>query len=300
MRTSKEWMREDTWHFEVEVLRIYGRQELLSHSLAAHARFQTAPTSLMTLQTADVRRRIAFGARQVHCCVHRSCWSVVSGALVPRGTSKPLGTIQEVTTATGTDNTAAHSWATKGAVSSTGPSSYLLRLKSMHQRAHRAAVLEYFNRTYPQAIPWQIREFSPAMNEALNSALLCKRPPPEALDCLDVVLKPVDESDTGFPQGWELPVISAASHGFRQRLYEQFALRPKSWTDDRRPTPSSRKTPKTQMAVSSSIAAPQHTPASSCLSTLVIPIGSGGTPQTHVATSTTIAVPQYSPEILPF
>ncbi|EJK59956.1 hypothetical protein THAOC_19768 [Thalassiosira oceanica] len=172
-------------------------------------------------------------------------------------------TIQEVTTATRTDNTAAaaaHSWATKGAVSSTGPSSYyLLRLKSMHQRTHRyqlrtfyipgpinkmaddcsrfwhltdKELLEYFNRTYPQAVPWQIRELSPAMHEALNLALLCKRAPPEALD---VVLKPVDESDTGFPQGWELPV-SAASHGFRQRLYEQFALRPKSWTD-RRPTP---------------------------------------------------------------
>ncbi|EJK52748.1 hypothetical protein THAOC_27948 [Thalassiosira oceanica] len=50
MRTGKEWMREDTWHFEVEVLRIYGRQELWSHGLA-HARFQTAPTSLLTLQT---------------------------------------------------------------------------------------------------------------------------------------------------------------------------------------------------------------------------------------------------------
>ncbi|EJK51654.1 hypothetical protein THAOC_29155 [Thalassiosira oceanica] len=79
-----------------------------------------------------------------------------------------------------------HSWATKGAVSSTGPSSYLLpvlRLKSMHQRAHRyqlrtfyipcpinkmaydcsrlwhltdKELLEHFNRTYPQAVPWQI------------------------------------------------------------------------------------------------------------------------------------------------
>lgn len=50
MQTSKEWMREDTWHFEVEVLGIYGRQELWSHGLA-RARFQTAPTSLLTLQT---------------------------------------------------------------------------------------------------------------------------------------------------------------------------------------------------------------------------------------------------------
>ena len=170
--------------------------------------------------------------------------------------------IQEVTTATGTDNTAAHSWATKGAVSSTGPSSYLLRLKSMHQRAHRyqlrtfyipgpyntmaddcsrlwhlsdKELLEYFDRTYPQAVPWQIRHLSPAMQESLNAALLCTRAPP---DTLDEVLRPVDESDDGFPQGWELPV-SAASHGFRQRLYEQFALRPKSWTD-RRPTPRQR------------------------------------------------------------
>ena len=50
MRTSEEWMREDTWHFEVEVPGIYGRQELWSHGLA-RARFQKAPTSLLTLQT---------------------------------------------------------------------------------------------------------------------------------------------------------------------------------------------------------------------------------------------------------
>ncbi|EJK52328.1 hypothetical protein THAOC_28410 [Thalassiosira oceanica] len=98
------------------------------------------------------------------------------------------------TTATGTDNTAAHSWPTKGAVSSTGPPSYLLRLKSIHQRAHcyqlrtfyilgpinkmadncsrlwhltDKELLEYFNRTYPQAVPWQIQDLSPAMHEAL-------------------------------------------------------------------------------------------------------------------------------------
>ncbi|EJK71344.1 hypothetical protein THAOC_07231 [Thalassiosira oceanica] len=84
MWTSKEWMREDTWHFEVEVLRIYGRQELWSHGLA-HARFQTAPTILSPVGAADVRRRVAFGAPQDnefavrHCCVHRLRWSVVSG-----------------------------------------------------------------------------------------------------------------------------------------------------------------------------------------------------------------------------
>ena len=43
-------MREDTWHSEVEVLGIYGRQELWSHGLG-HAQFQTPPNSLLTLQT---------------------------------------------------------------------------------------------------------------------------------------------------------------------------------------------------------------------------------------------------------
>ncbi|EJK68092.1 hypothetical protein THAOC_10767 [Thalassiosira oceanica] len=95
MRTDKEWMREDTWHFEVEVLRIYGRQELWSHGFGARP---VSDGPYQPVDAADVRRRVAFGARQDnefavrHCCVHRSRWSVVSGARVPRGTSKPLVT----------------------------------------------------------------------------------------------------------------------------------------------------------------------------------------------------------------
>ena len=95
MRTSKEWMREDTWHFEVEVLRIYGRQELWSHGFGARP---VSDGPYQPVDAADVRRRVAFGARQDnefavrHCCVHRSRWSVVSGARVPRGTSEPLVT----------------------------------------------------------------------------------------------------------------------------------------------------------------------------------------------------------------
>ncbi|EJK53399.1 hypothetical protein THAOC_27176 [Thalassiosira oceanica] len=56
----------------------------------AQARFQTAPTSLLTLHT------FVFWARQDnefavrHCYVHRSRWLVVIGAPLPRGTSKPL------------------------------------------------------------------------------------------------------------------------------------------------------------------------------------------------------------------
>ncbi|EJK68663.1 hypothetical protein THAOC_10138 [Thalassiosira oceanica] len=95
MRTDKEWVREDTWHFEVEVLRIYGRQELWSHGFGARP---VSDGPYQPVDAADVRRRVAFGARQDnefavrHCCVHRSRWSVVSGARAPRGTSKPLAT----------------------------------------------------------------------------------------------------------------------------------------------------------------------------------------------------------------
>ncbi|EJK64287.1 hypothetical protein THAOC_14994, partial [Thalassiosira oceanica] len=81
MRTSKEWMREDTWHFEVEVLRIYGRQELWSHGFGARP---VSDGPYQPVDAADVQRRVAFGARQDnefavrHCCGHRSRWSVVS------------------------------------------------------------------------------------------------------------------------------------------------------------------------------------------------------------------------------
>ncbi|EJK44124.1 hypothetical protein THAOC_37366 [Thalassiosira oceanica] len=61
MRTSKEWMREDTWHFEVEVLRIYGRQELWSHGFGARP---VSGGPYQPVDAADVRRRVAFGARQ--------------------------------------------------------------------------------------------------------------------------------------------------------------------------------------------------------------------------------------------
>ncbi|EJK56819.1 hypothetical protein THAOC_23215 [Thalassiosira oceanica] len=99
MRTSKEWMREDTRYFEVEVLRIYGRQqELWSHGFGAPP---VSDGPYQPVDAADVRRRVAFGARQDnefavrHYCVHRSRWSVVSGGArvpVPRGTSKQLMT----------------------------------------------------------------------------------------------------------------------------------------------------------------------------------------------------------------
>ncbi|EJK58819.1 hypothetical protein THAOC_21022 [Thalassiosira oceanica] len=55
------WMREDTCHFEVEVLRIYGCQELWSHGFGARP---VSDGPYQPVDAADVRRRVAFGARQ--------------------------------------------------------------------------------------------------------------------------------------------------------------------------------------------------------------------------------------------
>ncbi|EJK51501.1 hypothetical protein THAOC_29321, partial [Thalassiosira oceanica] len=99
MRTDKEWMREDTWHFEVEVLRIYGRQELWSHGFGARP---VSDGPYQPVDAADVRRRVAFGARQDnefavrHCCVHRSRWSACctassASALEVAGSLRSIG-----------------------------------------------------------------------------------------------------------------------------------------------------------------------------------------------------------------
>ena len=88
MRTDKEWMREDTWHFEVEVLRIYGRQELWSHGFGARP---VSDGPYQPVDAADVRRRVAFGARQDnefavrHCCV---LWAALVDAGGARDASK--------------------------------------------------------------------------------------------------------------------------------------------------------------------------------------------------------------------
>ncbi|EJK58839.1 hypothetical protein THAOC_21002, partial [Thalassiosira oceanica] len=51
MWTGKEWMREDTCHLEVEVHKSLRAPRAVVTRFLAHARFQTAPTSLLTLQT---------------------------------------------------------------------------------------------------------------------------------------------------------------------------------------------------------------------------------------------------------
>ena len=110
--------------------------------------------------------------------------------------------VAETMTATGTDNAAGLSWSTKGAVSTTAPASYLLRLSSMHQRMHRyqqrnffipgdangmaddcsrlwhladQELLDYFESTYPQSKPWRLCRLNADTASAIHAALLCQR-----------------------------------------------------------------------------------------------------------------------------
>ena len=105
------------------------------------------------------------------------------------------------------DNTPTVSWLHKGSVSSDGPSAYLLRLNSLHQRHYRylsksdyipgdvnrmaddtsrlwklsdSQLLVHFDTTFPQKLPWQIVPLRPEMRSALISALQRRRPEPRS------------------------------------------------------------------------------------------------------------------------
>jgi hypothetical protein len=100
------------------------------------------------------------------------------------------------------DNTAAMYWQRKQATTTVGPAAYLLRLQSLHQRAHRyvplhdyipgpanimadtlsrrwdlsdTALLAHFNSTFPQDVPWKLCRLTPTMNSNLISALSRRR-----------------------------------------------------------------------------------------------------------------------------
>ena len=108
--------------------------------------------------------------------------------------------VAETTTAIGTDNAAGLSWFTKGAVLTTVPALYLLRLLLMHQRTHRyqqrnffipgggnrmadgcsrlwhldnQELLDYFESTYPQSKPWRLCRLNADTVSAIHVALLC-------------------------------------------------------------------------------------------------------------------------------
>jgi hypothetical protein len=118
--------------------------------------------------------------------------------------------VRERTLATGTDNTPALSWQNRGAVSTTGPAAYLLRLQALHQRFHRYCgehffipgvlnsmaddasrlthlpsllVLSHFNSTYPQKQPWHLLTPRPEMISSVISALRSSRADTELFLC---------------------------------------------------------------------------------------------------------------------
>ena len=106
------------------------------------------------------------------------------------------------------DNIAQVSWQHKGSVTTTGPTAYLLRLNSLHQRHFRylakpdyipgplnlmaddlsrlwelsdSQLLSYFNLRYPQDQPWTAATLRPAMLSSLTSALQKQRVKPASL-----------------------------------------------------------------------------------------------------------------------
>ena len=105
------------------------------------------------------------------------------------------------------DNTPATSWQHKGSASTVGPTAYLLRVNSLHQRHYRylskadymagpvnqmaddcsrlwymtdSQLLAYFDLTYPQERPWQLVHLRPEMLSTLTKALLQQRPEPQS------------------------------------------------------------------------------------------------------------------------
>ena len=105
------------------------------------------------------------------------------------------------------DNTAATAWQHKGSASTSGPTAYLLRVSSLHQRHYRylskadyiagpvnqmaddcsrlwhltdSQLLAYFNDTYPQERPWQLVHLRSEMHSTLIKALQQQRPEPQS------------------------------------------------------------------------------------------------------------------------
>ena len=105
------------------------------------------------------------------------------------------------------DNTAATVWQHKGSAMTSGPTAYLLRVSSLHQRHYRylskadyiagpvnqmaddcsrlwhlsdSQLLAYFNSKYPQKRPWQLVHLRSAMHSTLTKALQQQRPAPQS------------------------------------------------------------------------------------------------------------------------
>ena len=168
--------------------------------------------------------------------------------------------VAEVTTASGTDNTASLAWSTKGAVSATGPAAYLLRLQAMHQRLFRyqhwafyvpgnvnrmaddcsrlwhlsdEEFVAHFNATYPQTEPWRLCHLNADMASAIHSALRCERR--ELPEILGALARAPSSVTAGAPAAghapWQLPVGPPA-HGRRKKLYDLLGRRRPTWVPE--------------------------------------------------------------------
>jgi hypothetical protein len=113
--------------------------------------------------------------------------------------------VREATIHNLTDKTATMYWQRKGATSTTGPASRLLRIQSLHQRHHRyvpsfdyipgeanamsddcsrrwdltdTQLLAHFDLVFPQSQPWPVCQLPKRMRCALTSALLTSESSP--------------------------------------------------------------------------------------------------------------------------
>jgi hypothetical protein len=129
----------------------------------------------------------------------------LAGTIAQHDVLAHLADIRERTVHNLHDNTPAVFWQRKGSTTTSGPAAYLLRLQAVHQRFHRyvprhdyipgkanamaddcsrrwdlsdAALLTYFNATYPQVASWELSRLRPPMNSALTSALYRQRSDP--------------------------------------------------------------------------------------------------------------------------
>ena len=161
----------------------------------------------------------------------------LAGSLLQQEAAAQCYDIRERTTKDATDNLATMYWTRKGSTTTTGPPSQLLRMIAIHQRHHRylnlkdylegkrntmaddasrltqlsdAALLTYFNSTYPQSKSWVLWTPTQPFLSAVIMALRRRTSPPELF--LHAPPPPLDIGLPGAPSAvsseWILPFKS--------------------------------------------------------------------------------------------
>jgi hypothetical protein len=141
---------------------------------------------------------------------------------------------REKTTTASTDNLSTLYWSRKGSVTTTSPTATILRQQGLHQRFHRyvslkhyipgpknaladdasrlfhlpdLAFLTYFNRKYPQALPWRLYQVHPNLLSSVIYALHNKKSPREWFLRQPAPPLPIGASGrhSASPSAWILP-----------------------------------------------------------------------------------------------